>query len=183
MDIFAAVPWLASPWAVPGILAACFALFFLLSPLIVAWRQRASPQYAVETYFEDPGEGGARKLFPSLFDQPSRYITLVVPAYNEELRLPSMMDETLRYLAQRQQQDARFTWEIIIVDDGSSDQTVRVAHDYSARCGADAVRVLRLARNHGKGGAVRKGALRARGHTKKKSAASSSAARGQLLGR
>ena len=76
---------------------------------------------------------------------------------------PALRGRQTQTAAQRQQQDARFTWEIIIVDDGSSDQTVRVAHDYSARRTTDAVRVLRLARNHGKGGAVRQGALRARG--------------------
>lgn len=138
-------------------------LYFLAAPLITAWRARASPQFAVETYFQDPQENYAKKLFPSIFDPPSLFITLVVPAYNEELRLAPMMDETMRYLRGRQQQDERFTYEVIIVDDGSTDQTVRVAHGYSRKYGADVVRLLQLQRNHGKGGAVRKGMLRGRG--------------------
>lgn len=41
------------------------------------------------------------KPFPRLYDDASLYLTLVVPAYNEEERLPAMLDEMLRYLKQR----------------------------------------------------------------------------------
>lgn len=56
-----------------------------------------------------------------------------------------------------------FTYEVVIVDDGSADGTARVAFSYSRARGADAVRVLRLPRNRGKGAAVRAGAFVARG--------------------
>lgn len=56
-----------------------------------------------------------------------------------------------------------FTWELIIVNDGSRDRTAAVAMDYVRREGSDRVRLLNLFRNSGKGAAVRKGAARARG--------------------
>lgn len=51
----------------------------------------------------------------------------------------------------RDRQGAYFTWEVIIVDDGSKDGTVRAAADFVRKHGFDAVRVLRLPRNRGKG--------------------------------
>jgi glycosyltransferase involved in cell wall biosynthesis len=56
-----------------------------------------------------------------------------------------------------------FTYEIIVVDDGSRDRTCAVVQSYVKKYGTDTVRLLKLFRNHGKGGAVRKGMLRARG--------------------
>jgi dolichyl-phosphate beta-glucosyltransferase len=52
---------------------------------------------------------------------------------------------------------------VVIVNDGSKDGTAAVAMGYVRREGADRVRLLNLFRNSGKGAAVRKGALRARG--------------------
>lgn len=70
-----------------------------------------------------------------------------------------MMGEMIAYLRERRVP----SWEIIIVDDGSHDRTGDVALEYSEKWGSDRVRLLRLRQNCGKGGAVRKGMLRARG--------------------
>ncbi len=101
--------------------------------------------------------------FPSVYEPATKRMSLIVPAYNEEVRLPTMLDETLHYLEARERRDRDFTFEIIIVDDGSRDNTARIALAYSKMKGTDKVRLLRLHCNHGKGGAVRKGMLRARG--------------------
>ena len=49
---------------------------------------------------EEEGEGEGEAPFPTLEDAPSLLLSLVVPAYNEEARLPVMLDETLAYLEQ-----------------------------------------------------------------------------------
>ncbi|XP_012734153.2 dolichyl-phosphate beta-glucosyltransferase [Fundulus heteroclitus] len=104
-----------------------------------------------------------RKPFPSLHDPFSRELSVVIPAYNEELRMPVMLDEAMQYLENRQKQNPSFTYEVIVVDDGSKDKTTEVALQYTDKYSADKVRVLTLVRNRGKGGAVRMGTLSSRG--------------------
>ena len=62
-----------------------------------------------------------------------------------------MLDECLEYL--EQQKKSGLSYEVIVVSDGSTDKTVEVAHSYAKKY--DAVRVLALVKNRGKGGAVR----------------------------
>lgn len=89
------------------------------------------------------------------------YLSLVIPAYNEENRLPATLDRVFEYLATR-----KFSHEVIVVDDGSRDATREVVREYSRRHP-----VLRLESyddggkplNKGKGYAVRCGVLAARG--------------------
>lgn len=69
--------------------------------------------------------------------------------------VPVMMDVCLDYLEKRRVADKSFTYEVIVVDDGSRDKTTEVALGYSRTYGSDKVRVLTLAKNRGKGGAVR----------------------------
>lgn len=64
----------------------------------------------------------------------------------------------------RSKSDNQFTYELIIVDDGSSDKTTQVGLKYSNKYGSDKIRVLTLKKNRGKGGTVRIGMLSARGH-------------------
>lgn len=56
-----------------------------------------------------------------------------------------------------------FSYEIIVVDDCSQDATVSVVLDQIKTHSTERIRLLRLQKNHGKGGAIRKGVLRARG--------------------
>lgn len=104
-----------------------------------------------------------KKLFPSLHDEFSVFLSIIVPAYNEESRLPIMMDECLDYLENRSKKDSDFSYEVIVVDDGSSDATTKVALKYANDYGSEKIRVLTLVKNRGKGGAVRLGMLSARG--------------------
>lgn len=69
--------------------------------------------------------------------------------------VPLMLEESFTYLEERARKDHSFTYEMIIVDDGSKDKTTEVAMGYSKKFGCDKVRVLTLAWNRGKGGAVR----------------------------
>ena len=116
-----------------------------------------------KTYFDPNATSGTRLPFPSIFDTPSVELSVIVPAYNEQVRLPAMLNETLRYLESRTTRQPAFSWEVILVDDGSRDKTVQVAHGYVKQYSVERMRVLELVKNRGKGGAVRAGALHSRG--------------------
>jgi dolichyl-phosphate beta-glucosyltransferase len=121
-------------------------------------------QAGLESTYSDPSlPGGIRAPFPSLFSPATIDLSVIVPAYNESARLPAMLDETLAFLCARAEESPGFSFEVIIVDDGSSDSTAEVAHSYTQRYSAERVRLLRLVTNVGKGGAVRRGMLAARG--------------------
>src|SRR5438874_2817065 len=80
----------------------------------------------------------------------------MVPAYNEAARLGMTLRAILDYL-NRSEKDA----ELIVVDDGSRDDTAVVAERAVAECGAVSARVIRYEANRGKGHAVRLGLLAA----------------------
>jgi glycosyltransferase involved in cell wall biosynthesis len=88
----------------------------------------------------------------------TRSISIVIPAYNEEVRLP----DTLRRIAQYLEYSHWSFWEILVVDDGSTDGTVAAAEEF-ARGNPESVRVLRNPGNRGKGYSVRHGMREARG--------------------
>ncbi len=88
--------------------------------------------------------------------RPPVAISIVVPAYNEERRLPPTLIDMIDYM------DAHHpSHEILIVDDGSSDHTADVVTKFEKI--RPTVRLIRLARNQGKGHAVRMGVLNAKG--------------------
>jgi glycosyltransferase involved in cell wall biosynthesis len=86
-----------------------------------------------------------------------RSISIVIPAYNEEKRLPSTLQRIIEYLDQ-----THFAFaEILVVDDGSSDATAAEANEFALR--HPCVRLLRNPGNRGKGYSVRHGMLEAAG--------------------
>ncbi|KAG6527000.1 hypothetical protein ZIOFF_009087 [Zingiber officinale] len=100
---------------------------------------------------------------PSIFDQAEKHISLIVPAFNEEHRLSGAFVETINYLQKRASSDKSFSYEVIIVDDGSTDRTSKVAFSFVRKYKIENVRVILLGKNHGKGEAIRKGMLHSRG--------------------
>lgn len=84
------------------------------------------------------------------------FLSLVIPAYNEERRIASTLDEFIEYLGRR-----CYTYEIIIVDNRSRDNTWNLLTDYSARY--DFIRMFRNLRNMGKGYSVKRGMEEANG--------------------
>jgi len=83
-------------------------------------------------------------------------LSIVIPAYNEEQRLPDTLRRVRAYLEARQV-DA----EVIVVDDGSRDRTAAVVETF--RNEFPALRLLANGRNRGKGYSVRHGMLEAHG--------------------
>jgi len=84
------------------------------------------------------------------------YLSVIIPAYNEEHRLPQTLHSVYDYL-----QSSGKTFEIIIVDDGSTDHTQEVVQEFALH--HEGLRLLSYAPNRGKGHAVRTGMLAARG--------------------
>lgn len=80
---------------------------------------------------------------------PNVYLSVVIPAYNEEKRLPPSLDAISAYLRTKD-----FAWEIVVVDDGSSDRTVELAE---ALLKDTPHRVLRNPYNMGKALTVKNG--------------------------
>lgn len=86
------------------------------------------------------------------------HLSVVIPAYNEEKRLPRTLESVHAYLA-----DSPWSFEIVVVDDGSDDNTAQVVQDFASARGEETVRLVSYAPNQGKGFAVRTGMLAARG--------------------
>jgi glycosyltransferase involved in cell wall biosynthesis len=83
-------------------------------------------------------------------------LSLIFPCYNEAERLPQTLTTYLAHLSRRPSEV-----EVLVVDDGSTDQTFAVAQAIAAQ--DDRVRVIRSQPNHGKGHGVRTGMLQAAG--------------------
>ena len=84
-------------------------------------------------------------------------LSIVIPAYNEENRLPRALQLIGEYLAAR----PSLTSEILVVDDGSADGTARVVDEWRQRM--PNLRLVSNGRNRGKGFSVKHGMLEARG--------------------
>jgi dolichyl-phosphate beta-glucosyltransferase len=88
----------------------------------------------------------------------SQFLSIIIPAYNEAVRLGKTLETVVDYMRRNHPQG-----EVIVVDDGSSDETATLARQLLA--GRDPLRtsVISYKSNLGKGRAVRLGLLAARG--------------------
>lgn len=84
-------------------------------------------------------------------------LSIVIPAYDEQERLGDTVRTILAYLSSRD-----MTTEVIVVDDGSKDETSRIANEAAAEFPGAVVNVIRYEQNRGKGYAVKTGLLAAR---------------------
>lgn len=84
------------------------------------------------------------------------YLSVVIPAYKEGERIGSTLLEIEEYLGRKE-----FEYEILVVVDGSPDNTAEVARNYGSQ--VKNLRVVSNAENHGKGYVVRQGLLEAKG--------------------
>jgi dolichyl-phosphate beta-glucosyltransferase len=83
-------------------------------------------------------------------------LSIIIPSYNEEARLPDSLAKIARYVRAQ-----RPLTEVIVVDDGSTDGTAAVAEKF--RSSFENLRVLSNEVNRGKGFSVRHGSLEAQG--------------------
>ena len=83
-------------------------------------------------------------------------LSIIIPSYNEESRLPATLERIAEYLA-----DSGIKAEVVVVDDGSKDGTAAVAEYFCIKI--PTLRVISNGANRGKGYSVRHGMQEARG--------------------
>lgn len=86
----------------------------------------------------------------------SVFISIVIPAYNEEKNISFTLSEVSKYLREKD-----FFYEIILIDDGSTDKTVQKAQNFEREL--DNFRLIRSSPNRGKGYVLKKAMLQASG--------------------
>lgn len=84
------------------------------------------------------------------------FLSVIIPAYNEAKRLPLTLIDVNKHLSA-----VDYDYEIIVVDDGSKDDTAEIAGRFSHII--KNLRVIDNKKNHGKGWVVRQGMLEAKG--------------------
>ena len=93
----------------------------------------------------------------TIFDKPQYKLSVVIPAYNEEKRLEFMLNDAFKSLLRKVKSDPACTCEIILVDDGSKDETIkeyrRIVSEFLTNPKID-FKLLKLGINSGKGKAV-----------------------------
>lgn len=85
------------------------------------------------------------------------YLSIVIPAYNESNRIEATLNQIILYF-----KNNNFTHEVIIVDDGSTDDTVAKLKNFQSRNGN--IKIIRNKINRGKGYSVKKGILASAGN-------------------
>jgi glycosyltransferase involved in cell wall biosynthesis len=83
-------------------------------------------------------------------------LSIIIPSFNEESRLPRSLERIAGYL-----RESQIDAEVIVVDDGSTDQTISVAQSFQKQI--PNLRVVSNGENRGKGFSVRHGSMEARG--------------------
>ena len=87
----------------------------------------------------------------------SQLLSIIIPAYNESARLGKTIETVVHYMRQNYPEG-----EVIVVDDGSTDETATLARQMLAGTGGLRTSVISYKSNLGKGRAVRLGLLAAR---------------------
>ena len=90
----------------------------------------------------------------------SIFLTVVIPAYNEETRLPPTLVRVADFLRTQP-----YRTEVLVVENGSTDRTSVVVEEFAAAqvCADDPFEIILLHSLKGKGNAVRQGVAAARG--------------------
>ena len=91
-------------------------------------------------------------------DKDNISISIVIPVYNEDKRIHVFLTQIIHYLSKKD-----FLFEIVIVDDGSTDRTVAIIESFLREKLPGKYTILSLPSNRGKGAAVRLGMLKAKG--------------------
>jgi len=86
----------------------------------------------------------------------SKHLSVIIPAYNEERRIKATLEAVFNYLSRQD-----YSWEAIVVSDGSSDKTVEMTSEFISN--KPEFNLIANTLNHGKGFVVRQGMIQAQG--------------------
>lgn len=118
--------------------------------------EESRPRRAGRALLPLPAETGRRRRRPS---RRTRYeVSVLLPAYNEGPAIEAVLDEVVEALA-----DGQRRFEIVVVDDGSTDDTADRVRRFALDCGRCPVRLVTLPENRGAGAARKVGIRAARG--------------------
>lgn len=87
------------------------------------------------------------------------YLSVVIPAFNEEQRITQTLDVVYHYL-----QKQKYDWEVLVVIDGAQDNTLARVQEFAA--GRQHIRWIDRKQNRGKGYSIREGMLAAAGRVR-----------------
>jgi glycosyltransferase involved in cell wall biosynthesis len=85
------------------------------------------------------------------------HFSVVIPSYNEEKKIAKTLREVQKYLKTQS-----YSWEIVVVNDGSKDNTAKVVREMASEI--ENLRLIDNKENHGKGYVVKQGMLQSRGN-------------------
>jgi glycosyltransferase involved in cell wall biosynthesis len=90
----------------------------------------------------------------------NKFLSIIIPAYNEEKRLALTLEKIVEFLSTK-----TYSSEVLVVDDGSTDDTLAVANGYIEKFGNKGIslRIVKNPNNCGKGYTIRNGILQALG--------------------
>lgn len=83
------------------------------------------------------------------------FLSIIIPAYNEEVRLPTSLEKLYAFLNSQ-----TYTFEVVVVENGSQDRTLQVAQEFASRL--KNIRIIHIDQR-GKGLAIREGILASSG--------------------
>ena len=86
----------------------------------------------------------------------SKHLSVIIPAYNEENRIKGTLEAVYNYFFRQ-----NYSWEVIVVSDGSKDRTVEVVSEFISN--KPEMGLIANTKNNGKGYVVRQGMLQAQG--------------------
>ncbi|OMH81160.1 Dolichyl-phosphate beta-glucosyltransferase [Zancudomyces culisetae] len=150
-------------------------VFFVVISFLVSLLHFKTPKprqrTEAETYYQSSTTKEKKKV-DSIFNKPSVFLSIIIPAYNEQERLPVLLNDIYNYLKNRENPKPNeknhgkskesprtpFTYEIILVNDCSSDKTTEIALEFGRKHNLN-LKVIVMEINRGKGGSVTQGIL------------------------
>ena len=131
---------------------------------VILERQSRTPASVLSYTLDDPNPAAVSQ--PTFRQQDiSVDFSLVIPCYNEAKRITRTLETTKQYFdSLRDGQGHPLTYEVVVIDDGSQDDTIETVQHFAKYFESEKIfRLFKLERNCGKGVAVKEGLLRTRG--------------------